>query len=243
MRRRKTAIAGDVFGVCQTRPNMSGLEVNDIDPIEELRGNLGSALGQGNLSGLVGRPRIVDALISVAVFCKRVQDLAIYSDQFNELASVFADLDHGTIHPILSPRNRGNRPPEPTDLWCARARVAVAVALLIESGRTIRAAAGFVATEFPGLKVLQQAGTRRKELSASVTHWHNEFAKGKIQNTEAREMYDTVVLTLRSQIETKLMTNKRIEGLARRHLAKTSEFVPMAKEAVVGSRKRGSKTR
>ena len=83
------------------------------------------------------RERYAAALIKVAQFFSD-QGSRRLGDRFFELSSAVAELNEGTIHPLLRPVRSPNRPAEPSQRWRARARVALALEALIRSGLSPR---------------------------------------------------------------------------------------------------------
>ena len=206
--------------------------ITEKQAIHELRRNLSSALDAkmgDEYLWLADREGIANALIAVAWFLDRVDCLGFYSNQFNELSSVFMDLQRGTVHPILIPSKRSNS--QRTDLWCARARVAIGVSLLMAAGKTLPEASKKVAEKFPRkqFQVLQSVSAHQGDnLAASISHWYQVFANrgGKhVGSEEAKEMYDDDLSKFKSKIETEKYSKTRIEQMALKHLARTAKFL------------------
>jgi len=186
--------------------------------------HLAGAFNTSNLMRLADRKSLAHALLSVAFFMDKVESLAPYSHQFNELASVFYDLECGTVHPILKTKKRSAA--QPTARWCARGRVAFAVWLLIRSGKGLDEAINHVAQRYPRLEALQSNGPARgNNLKSSVKHWHELFAskEGKnVRNIEAREMFADITL----KIVKDTLSSVEMARIAEHHLQRTSAFLP-----------------
>lgn len=175
---------------------------------------------------LVERDGIIEALVSIAVFLSRIDGLAAYSHQFNELASIFEDLQRGTVHPITKPAKRNSRSVERTDILCAQARVAIAIALLRKAGMTVDEAAKLAAKKHPTLKrLIPRQNHRSAPLWAAIANWHDKFVAKRVKNEEAQQLYDDLVRTDVFGIANK--SSEEITALAHRHLTVTSDFIPI----------------
>src|SRR5689334_24558012 len=71
------------------------------------------------------RERYSAALTAVARYFGKLGEQGI-SQRFFELGSAIADLNTGTVHPLLRPERADNRRADPSQLWRARARVVLA---------------------------------------------------------------------------------------------------------------------
>lgn len=95
------------------------------------------------------RARYIMALQSIAVFLQQVPTFQNFGHEFAKLASALDDLNQGTVHPILKPSNVANRPPDSTEVWMSRAKVAFAVELLLRSKMTEAKVKHLVDKHFP----------------------------------------------------------------------------------------------
>lgn len=201
---------------------------------KELQNNLSDALDaklKGKTLWLVDRAGIIDALVSIAMFLQRIDGLERYSHQFNELASVFMDLDQGKIHPIVLRNKKVKREAlGRTDIWCARGRVAFAIHLLRRSGFKKLEAFSFAAKNYAGLKHLVLKSDLSKPLSASVANWYEKFLAKRVNNIEASEMYEDLVSESTDRFDTSEKSMADMRRFAERHLAVTATFEPLMKD-------------
>jgi hypothetical protein len=131
------------------------------------------------------RERYVAALYSVAVFFGRFK--APFADRFFELGAAIADLNSGTKHGLLTRSHVDHRQPDSSQLWRARARVALGLYALMQSGETQGDAAKEIETKYQSLKAL--AGTKAQVLSKTVINWYKGFIARRIVNCEAVELF------------------------------------------------------
>jgi hypothetical protein len=97
------------------------------------------------------------------------------------------DLKHGRLDPLLTPKNAGNRPPDPTVVWWTRAYVAAAATLLAKSrGMTRAKAVATIASECPDLKYI---ASPKADLEKSISTWRDEFEKRRVKNRFAAACY------------------------------------------------------
>lgn len=134
------------------------------------------------------RERYASVLISVAQFFTTLAGRPV-GDRFFELASALADLNTGTVAPLLSPVPPGNRPADPSRLWRARARAAVGLEALIRTGLHHTDAAAEIARTFPDLGKLAGAKARSSKLATTLLGWRKEFTAGRVKNFEANQLF------------------------------------------------------
>src|SRR5262249_6564779 len=107
---------------------------------------------------------------------------------FSDLVHAYDDLEHGRLDPILTPKKTDSRPPDSSQMWGARARVAaVARVVAATKGMTRRKAVEAIAHNFPELKDLTGPGA---DLAKSITSWRDEVAKGRVKNEFGRWIYE-----------------------------------------------------
>src|SRR5436309_9438264 len=96
------------------------------------------------------RERYAAALIGIAQYFTSVTGRPL-GERFFELASAIADLNAGTVHPLLRPVRADNRRADPSQLWRTRARVALGLEALLRSGLTRNDAAAKIARQYSSI--------------------------------------------------------------------------------------------
>lgn len=212
--------------------------------IAELHHNLGVAFNSKSKKQEelwpVDRNGLVMGLIALALFCERLDRFDRYTHVFDEFSSMLADLDYGILHPLLTLKGRKgsiHRPQEPTDIWCSRCRVAIAVKYLMNAGQKKRDIATRIAHghEYRGLKSLVHQSHRRAKLTSSIITWYEEFSKGGVKNQEARDLYRTFMHLLGSSRKQKTLSTTWLESMAHRQLTLAAKFKPTTKKEVLSS--------
>jgi hypothetical protein len=112
-------------------------------------------------------------------------------NRFFNLASAISDLNSGTVHPLFQAVKTVNRRPDFSQLWRARARVALGLEALIRSGVKVdaTAVAEKVAKKFPLLAKLAGAKASQSRLPAVLLGWRRELRAARIKNFEATELF------------------------------------------------------
>jgi hypothetical protein len=136
------------------------------------------------------RERYAAAVAAVAQLFSTLGDRPVGNRFFN-LASAISDLNSGTVHPLLQAVRTVNRRPDFSQLWRARARVALGLEALIRSGAKVDAtvAAEKVAKRFPLLAKLAGPKASQSRLAAVLLGWRREFRATRIKNFEATELF------------------------------------------------------
>jgi hypothetical protein len=131
------------------------------------------------------RARYVNALLLFAKFLDQVT-ARDFGHELVHLASALHDLDHGTVHSLLKPAAVDSRPMDGTEVWMARAKIALAIEILLRSGMRKRNLKDILAGRIPMIKPLvtqsDDAGT------ASLT-WHKTFRSEKVKNRVAQSAF------------------------------------------------------
>jgi hypothetical protein len=130
------------------------------------------------------RERYAAALVVVAQFVG-----GRIGNRFFELASAIADLNTGTVHPLLAGVRVHNRRADTSQMWRARVRVAVGLEALLRSGLSRNAAAAKVATEFPSIARLAGPRAKNSTLRTIVFGWRKELKAARVKNFEASELF------------------------------------------------------
>jgi hypothetical protein len=162
------------------------------------------------------RERYAAALYSVALFFDRCK--SPFAGHFFELGSAILDLNSGAaVDSLLSPSRPANRRPDSSQLWRARARVALALHALMRSGKTQSDAADEIEIKYQSLKGL--VGHKAGMLSKTVINWHKEFTSRRIKNWEASELF-----TLGKDILKSMHSSHELLRFARTELAAAVQF-------------------
>jgi hypothetical protein len=132
------------------------------------------------------RERLSAGLMLVAKFLLTIVGPR-YADQFYELASVLADLNAGAWPELVVPANLETRRPDPSQKWCARANVVLAIEALIASGRRPSDVLGEISTKHPS--IMNLAGAKAGNLRSTLSGWRKEFRQKRIKNFDASELF------------------------------------------------------
>lgn len=157
------------------------------------------------------RERYAAALIVVAQYFSSSAGRPI-ADRFFELASAIADLNNGTVHPLLEPVRPDNRPADPSQLWRARARVALGLEALLRAGLNRSAAAAKIASHYSSVANLAGVKAKGSKLQTIVFGWRRELKAGRVKNFEAGELFsegskESIDWRLRKTIESSRIAN------------------------------------
>jgi hypothetical protein len=132
------------------------------------------------------RERLSAGLTLVAKFLVTFMDPR-YADQFYELASVLADLNAGAWPELVVPANLGTRRPDPSQKWCARANVVLAIEALIASKRRPSDVLEEISSKHPS--IMNLAGPKAGNLRNTLSGWRKEFRQKRIKNFDASELF------------------------------------------------------
>jgi hypothetical protein len=129
------------------------------------------------------RKRYVAAIVLIADFFKEIGfPLPIFVELL-EFARALQELDRGTVRDSLKPLTAFNHPTDPSDVWQARAQVAIAVEQMIVGGLSRREASRRIAKWFPELKAL--TGSKSKDFASAVGDWHIRLSQGEVKDDVA----------------------------------------------------------
>ena len=136
------------------------------------------------------RERYAAAVAAVAQLFSTLGDRQVGNRFFN-LASAISDLNSGTVPPLFQAVRTVNRRPDFSQLWRARARVALGLEALIRSGvkADATAVAEKAAKRFPLLSKLAGAKASQSRLPTVLLGWRREFRAARIKNFEATELF------------------------------------------------------
>jgi len=140
------------------------------------------------------RARYAHALAAVAKFLEANTKSQELARRFYRLALALADLNDGRVDPLLTPSDPTSA--SATRVWCARAKVALALHAHILAGSKREQAAKEVVSIFPEIGRLA-AFERKINPSSTETKalgWYDEFRKSadksRINNTAARDIFE-----------------------------------------------------
>jgi hypothetical protein len=129
------------------------------------------------------RKRYVAAIVLIADFFKGIGFPLPIFVELTEFARALQELDRGTVRDSLKPSTACNHPTDPSDVWQARAQVAIAVEQMIIGGLSRREASRRIAKYFPGLKAL--TGSKSKNFASAVSDWHIRLSRGEVNDNVA----------------------------------------------------------
>jgi hypothetical protein len=142
----------------------------------------------------IERERFAAALICVGRFFSTFR--APFANQFFELGSAIVALNDGIQHGLLKPTKAArmpNRPPDPPQLWRARANVVLAVYALEQFGLTSLEIANKI-DRISGLKNLvskKRTDDEVVKVSNTVAEWRKDFKSDKLKkNWEVDTFYE-----------------------------------------------------
>lgn len=137
-------------------------------------------------SGDAERVRYVNALASVSRFLEDNGVSPAIAGEFQVLAAALSDLETGTVASCLQARAL-NRPIDPTEIWIARALVAIAIDLVAGSTGSVRDASRFAASEAAKWGHLLCP----KNFDDNARDWHKQFAARRVKRVEAQSVFDS----------------------------------------------------
>jgi hypothetical protein len=112
-----------------------------------------------------------------------------FGDRFFELASAIADLNSGTVRSLLRPVRVENRPADPSDLWRARARIALGLEALLRSSLNQNEAFAKMRGHHSSIANLAGLKAKDSKLQTIVFGWRRELKAGRVKNFEANELF------------------------------------------------------
>jgi hypothetical protein len=134
--------------------------------------------------------RYILALRAVAEFLDAIGGKELYGANFGELAKAIADLEQGTVHPLLQAQSFGKgRAPDPSSTWERRAFTALAMEALIGLGWKREQAAGEIVRRCTAVVALTRA-KKPDKARAAVLSWYENFRRGEIKNKISVTSYD-----------------------------------------------------
>lgn len=134
------------------------------------------------------RDRYAAALFAMAQYFSALAGRPL-GDRFFELGSAIADLNNGTVHPLLRPVRSDNRRADTSQLWRARARVAMGLEALLRSGLNQTDAAAKLASRHSDIANLAGRKAKYSTLQTIVFGWRRELKAGRVKNFEASALF------------------------------------------------------
>src|SRR5262245_33581612 len=134
------------------------------------------------------RERYAAALMAIGGYFTSLEGRPI-GQRFFELGSAMADLNSGIVHPLLRPARADNRPADPSQLWRARAHVALGLEALLRSGLNRLDAAAKVPRQYSSIASLAGPKAKDSTLETTLFGWRREFKAGRVKNFEASELF------------------------------------------------------
>ncbi len=132
-------------------------------------------------------------LAYLSEFLRQVGFSAAVADELHELAVGLDDLNRGIVRHYLAPasvKGMGNRLPQPSDLWMAKAHVAIAVDIAVNGGFRIprKRAAREIAKAHAYLADVLAPTT--SNFASAVESWHRQFGDRAVKDDGAQTLFD-----------------------------------------------------
>jgi len=162
-----------------------------LNALEKLHRDIARAFEQEpdyTLDAMNERERYAAALIILGNYFSSLSVKTIAA-RFFELGSAIADLNNGTVRSLLQPASADNRRADPSQLWRARARVALGLEALRRSGLNRQDAALKVASQYSSIANLAGAKAKDSKLQTTIFGWRRELKAGRVKNFEASELF------------------------------------------------------
>lgn len=140
------------------------------------------------------RAALIDALNGIALAAHGRKDLTYLSHWFGVLALALRDTNYGVLPPILKPipkpdGEKEGRPSDPLARWLARAQVALAVQVLVQTGMTKPQAAESIARSHPQLDRLVSRKGLQSGIKSASQEWHKLFQTGRVMADIPLQVY------------------------------------------------------
>jgi hypothetical protein len=147
------------------------------------------AFTYGDLPPTIENKRLLDATLLRLCAGFFANYNARLAERLFEISSDTGDLNEGIVPPRMAATPVENRRGDPSQVWRARARVALVLDARMLSGRSRTAddAAAYIVREFPSIALL--AGKKSKNFAKTIIGWRKEFMSRRIKNWEAAEVF------------------------------------------------------
>jgi hypothetical protein len=125
-------------------------------------------------------------ITAVAEFCLLIEpdsESAFNAlSHFMQLSTVLDDLERGTVHPIVAPRNLSHRAPDRNDIWELRGTVVAALEFLRAAGRPQKEAMKVICSHKSiGRLCNAKRGSKKADLYSSVLSWRKSLANETVE--------------------------------------------------------------
>ena len=134
------------------------------------------------------REQLAAALAGVAQCFASVIGRPI-GDRFFELASAIADLNVGSVPPLLKPERADHRRADASQMWRARAHIVLGLEALLQSGLDRDKAIAKIERQSANVVNLARVRRDRFKLGVVVLGWRREFRANRVKNFEANEVF------------------------------------------------------
>jgi hypothetical protein len=128
------------------------------------------------------RERFMEAIGLTIHFLKMIGAEDSLTNKLMQLYAALFDLRRGAISPMLRTNKLDSAPPVRSEIWRARAAVAIALDYLVKSGLSPDAASQEVAR----LPVLKRLLKTNAKLKSSSLNWRTRLAEGSVENDVAK---------------------------------------------------------
>jgi hypothetical protein len=129
------------------------------------------------------RERYVAAIVLIADFFKEIGFPLPIFVELVEFARALQELDRGTVRDFLKPSKAHSHATDSSDVWQARAQVAIAIEQMMAGGLSRREASRRIARLFPQLRAL--SASKSKNFASAVGDWHIRLSKGEVKDDVA----------------------------------------------------------
>ncbi|UZF91649.1 hypothetical protein [Bosea sp. NBC_00550] len=131
---------------------------------------------------------MVQAMETIFVHFAKQKISPFLVHELMRFTSSLSDLDRGTVHYSLAPKKVRHRPMLSSDLWEARAHVALAVDIMVGGGMLKKQALAVIEKNFGFLADTLAGGASK--FGVLVGKWHQELASGISADAGAQSVFD-----------------------------------------------------
>jgi hypothetical protein len=133
------------------------------------------------------------------------------------LGTALLNLNKGTVHPLLQPAPIRNRPPDTTEFWLGRARVAAGFYILLKSGLTRKEAKREIERHRHLQPLKSKKTDRHGSLGSAAESWFEQLKEGTVSDKVALQTFAGAVTLIDEKIAQGL-TTEHLREFARRYL-------------------------
>jgi hypothetical protein len=139
------------------------------------------------------RARYINAFLLLGKFLDQVTSRD-FAHEFVHLAAALYDLDHGTVHSLLTPAAIDSRPVDGTEIWMARAKIALSIEIFLRAGKKPRDVREILTKHAQSIRGLVGRG---KDVVGAAMYWHKIFMQEKVKNEIATEVFRRKIADLK----------------------------------------------